>query len=127
MVQSIGVDIVDIARMTEVIHRWGDRFLKKFLTPVEYNYCTGKPGQSASVAARFAVKEAFYKALPRDIQSGVGWLDVEVMNDKTGRPHVNCLGNIKNLGDRFNIHVSISHSKSSAVGMIVLEEKGGAS
>ena len=127
MIQSIGVDIVEIDRMTRVINRWGDKFLKKILTPVEYEYCINKSGQSASVAARFAVKEALYKALPPAIQPGTGWLDVEVMNDKTGRPHINCLRKIENLRDQFNIHVSISHSKSSAVAMIVLEKKGDAS
>ena len=123
MIQSVGVDIVDIDRMTKVIHRWGDKFLKKILTPIEYNYCTDKAGQSASVAARFAVKEALYKALPENIQRSAGWLDIEIINDKSGRPHINCLGNIRNLKDTLKIHVSISHSKSSAIAMVVLEKR----
>lgn len=123
MIQSIGIDIVDIDRMTRVINRWGEKFLKKILTPVEYTYCVNKAGQSASVAARFAVKEALYKALPPDIQPGTGWLDVEVMNDESGRPHVTGLGVLKNLNEEYNVHVSISHSKQSAVAMIVLEKK----
>lgn len=123
MIQSIGVDIVELDRMTRVINRWGDKFLKKILTPREYDYCVNKVGQSASVAARFAVKEALYKALPEDIQPGTGWLDVEVMNDKTGRPHINGLGTLQHLKDRYHIHVSISHSRQSAVAMVVLEKK----
>ena len=124
MIQSIGVDIVDIERMTKVIHRWGDKFLKKILTPAEFAYCKNKAGQAASVAARFAAKEALYKALPEDVQLNTGWLDIEVVNDNSGRPHLNCLGKIKNLPDRFNIHVTISHSKASAVAMVLLERKG---
>jgi holo-[acyl-carrier-protein] synthase len=124
MVQSIGVDIVEIDRMTRVINRWGDKFLKKILTPVEYEYCINKSGQSASVAARFAVKEALYKALPPAIQPGTGWLDVEVMNDKTGRPSVTCLGSLQHITDNYHVHVSISHSRRSAVAMIVLEKRG---
>jgi len=124
MIQSVGIDVVDIDRMTRVITRWGDKFLKKILTPTEYHYCINKAGQSSSVAARFAVKEAMYKALPDDIQKGVGWLDIEVMNDPSGRPHINGLGTLKNLDERFIVHVSISHSKKSAVAMIVLERKG---
>jgi len=74
MIYSVGVDIVDIARIENVIHRWGDAFLKKILTPLEYEYCHSKVGLAASVAARFAVKEAVYKALPAKVQVGAGWL-----------------------------------------------------
>ncbi len=123
MIQSIGIDIVDIDRMTRVINRWGDKFLKKILTPVEYDYCKNKSGQSASVAARFAVKEALYKALPAAVQPGVGWLDIEVMNDTFGRPHINVFNSLNRLMDDYVIHVSISHSKQSAVALIVLEKK----
>lgn len=123
MIQSVGIDIVDIDRMTRVINRWGDKFLKKILTPIEYDYCRNKSGQSASVAARFAVKEALYKALPAEIQPGIGWLDIEVMNDASGRPGINVFNSLHNLTDAYCIHVSISHSKQSAVAMIVLEKK----
>ena len=124
MIQSIGVDVVDIARMTQVIHRWGNKFLKKILTPTEYAYCSGKTGAAASIAARFAVKEALYKALPENIQAGVGWLDIEVVNEKSGRPRLMCKGKINNLSDLFSIHVSISHSKTSAIAIVVLEKRG---
>ncbi|MBN1480353.1 holo-ACP synthase [candidate division KSB1 bacterium] len=123
MIQSIGVDIVDIARTTAIIHRWGDKFIKKILTPDEYNYCKPKSGLAACIAARFAVKEALYKALPEDWQNSAGWLDIEVMNDKAGRPHINCLGSLKNISNTFQIHVTISHSKTCAIAMIVLEKK----
>jgi holo-[acyl-carrier protein] synthase len=126
MIQAIGVDIVDIARMTKVIHRWGDKFLQKILTPSEYDYCSKKAGLVASVAARFAAKEALYKALPEDIQSSTGWLDIEVVNDESGRPRLNCLGDISSIPDRFHIHLSLSHSRAAAVAMIVLERKGSA-
>ncbi|MBN1464680.1 holo-ACP synthase [candidate division KSB1 bacterium] len=124
MIQSIGIDIVDIERMTQMIHRWGDKFLCKILTPREYAYCHDKFGQAASVAARFAAKEALYKALPADLQAGTGWLDVEVVNDASGRPRLNCFGKIAQLQERFVVHVSISHSKVSAVAMVLLEQKG---
>ena len=124
MIQAVGIDIVDIERVTKVIHRWGDKFLLKILTPREYSYCSDKAAPAQFVAARFAVKEALYKALPEKLQVGVGWLDVEVTNDDAGRPGLNCLGTIANLNEIYNIHVSISHSKSSAVAIIVLEQKG---
>ncbi|MBN1559282.1 holo-ACP synthase [candidate division KSB1 bacterium] len=124
MIQSIGIDVVDIERMTHMIHRWGDKFLQKILTPREVSYCSEKTGKAASVAARFAVKEALYKALPADLQAATGWLDVEVVNEPSGRPRLNCFGKIADLQDHFHIHVSISHSKASAVAIVVLEQKG---
>ncbi len=123
MIQAIGVDIVDIDRIEKVIRRWGDVFLKKILTPLEYDYCRTKAGRAASVAARFAVKEAVYKALPPSIQAQAGWLDVQVVNELSGRPRLQFLGPLARLEDEFTVHVSISHSKSSAVAMIVLEKE----
>ncbi len=123
MIQAIGVDIVDIDRIEKAIHRWGDVFLKKILTPLEYDYCRSKAGRTASVAARFAVKEAVYKALPPAIQTGAGWMDVQVVNELSGRPQLQFLGKLARLEEDFIIHVSISHSKSSAMAMIVLEKK----
>lgn len=123
MTHSIGVDIVDIVRIEKVIHRWGDAFLKKILTPLEYQYCHSKAGLAASVAARFAVKEAVYKALPSENQAGIGWLDVQVVNELSGKPHVQFLGRFEKLLLGFNVHVSISHSRNSAVAMVVLEKE----
>ena len=125
MIHSIGVDIVDIARIEKVIHRWGDAFLKKILTPLEYEYCHSKAGVAASVAARFAVKEAIYKALPTEIQPGIGWLDVQVVNELSGKPHVQFLGRLEKLLLGFSVQVSISHSRNSAVAMVLLEKERG--
>ena len=59
-----------------------EKFLRKILTPLEYEYCRSKVGLAPSVAARFAVKEAVYKALPTSVQPRSAWLDIEVENDK---------------------------------------------
>lgn len=124
MIESIGVDIVDLARMTQVIHRWHDKFMKKILTPLEYDYCAAKAGRTASVAARFAAKEALYKALPDENQVVARWHDIEILNDKNGRPHIVCLRKLKKVAEDYHIHLSLSHSKSSAVAVVVLERKG---
>lgn len=123
MIRSIGIDIVDIGRIDKVIHRWGDLFLKKILTELEYTYCISKAGLAASVAARFAVKEAVYKALPPSLQPNARWLDVEVVNELSGRPRLEFKGNLEKLVNDYAVHVSISHSKNSAVAMVMLEEK----
>ena len=123
MIQSIGVDIVDIARIDKVIQRWDDTFLNKILTPLEYIYCRSKPGLAASVAARFAVKEAVYKALPDSIQPKARWLDVQIVNELSGRPQIEFKDNLAHLEDDYIVHVSISHSKNSAVAMVVFEKK----
>ena len=122
MIESIGIDIVDVDKIHRAISRWGDRFLRKVLTEDEYRYCIAKPGRDLSVAVRFAAKEALYKSLPEDIQKqGPRWLDVEVINASSGKPGLKCSGVLKNLLQDYHLHVSLSHSNTSAVAMVVLE------
>ncbi len=123
MIESIGVDIVDIPRIEKVIQRWGDLFLNKVLTSKEYEYCREKAGLAASVAARFAAKEAVYKALPTEVQPVARWLDIEVINELSGRPRIEFNGDLQNLLQQFDVQISISHSKSSAVAMVVIQKK----
>jgi len=75
------------------------------------------------VAARFAAKEAVYKALPTEVQPVARWLDIEVINELSGRPRIEFNGDLQNLLQQFDVQISISHSKSSAVAMVVIQKK----
>jgi len=123
MIESIGVDIVNLERFQRILQRWGDTFLTKVLTSHELGVCRSKKSPIPCTAARFAVKEALYKALPEPFQKKAHWQNVEIQNNADGKPYVVCFGEMKKLSKEYYIHISISHSINSAVAMVVLEKK----
>ena len=123
MIRSVGIDIVEIGRIRSAVQRWGDRFLKKILTPHEYDYCLHPRLKVHSVAARFAAKEAFFKALPAEMQAIVGWQDVQVVNDVCGKPDLKGQGELTRLFAESNVQISLSHSQGSAVAIVVIERE----
>ena len=116
-----GVDIIEISRVRESIENLGENFLNKIYTKKEIEYCESK-GKSKyqHYAARFAVKEAVFKAISEMIENkySITWKDIETTNDEQGRPKVDILV-IKNL-EIENIDVSISHCKEYAIANVVI-------
>ena len=114
----VGVDIIEIDRIERTLQRFGSRFLERIYTADEISYCRGRPAQ---LAARFAAKEAVMKALGTGTR-GVGWRDVEITRERTGKPRVILTGRAaaraRRLGIR-NMGVSISHSHTYAVASVV--------
>ncbi|WP_041702081.1 holo-ACP synthase [Prosthecochloris aestuarii] len=118
--RDIGVDIVDISRIKASFEKYGESFLQRVLTGNEIRHCRKKPDMMASVAARFAAKEALSKALGRGISEAFGWQSVEVLNDGFGRPVVNVLD--KSLGiEASSIKISLSHDGPFAVAFVLLD------
>ena len=114
MVIGIGIDIIDVERVKKLAEK-NPRFLQKIFTPKEIEYCSKKKNKHQHLAARFAVKEAFFKAIGKR----TSWQDVELFNLASGKPQLD----IK-LKERFSIdkaHVSISHLREYAVAVVVLE------
>ena len=120
--QSVGIDIVDIARFEKIINRWGDRFLQRILTANERAYCQKKATKIQSMAVRFAAKEAFIKCLSEDLITSFGWQDMEVKNKKNGKPFVVLHGHVAKALDENNILISLSHTATSAVAIIILQK-----
>lgn len=116
-----GVDIIEISRVRESIESLGENFLNRIYTKKEIEYCESK-GKSKyqHYAARFAVKEAVFKAISEMIENkySITWKDIETTNDEQGRPKVDILV-IKNL-EIENIDVSISHCKEYAIANVVV-------
>lgn len=121
MVQSIGVDIVDIDRFTVAINRWGQRFITRILTAKEIAYCDSKANGAHSMAVRFAAKEALLKCLPSEDQHGFQWNEMEVLNSENGKPVVFLHGRLARLLNRKIIHISLSHTKTSAIAVVLVE------
>lgn len=121
MITGIGIDILEIARLGRTIDTSGRHFLEKIFTPSEIAYCEGKAHPAQHFAARFAAKEALSKALATGWSGTFRWKDVEVVNDPSGRPRLIPHGPLVDaLGDA-TVHVSLSHSDSHVVAVVVLE------
>lgn len=116
-----GTDIIEIDRIKESIEKLGNPFLERVFTKKEIDYCESKKKQKYQhYAARFAAKEAVFKALSENIQDkfSVSWKDFEVENDNQGKPKLNV--NNVNLENVENIDISISHCKNYAVANVTV-------
>ena len=112
MIDGIGIDVVDIERFEESINRTPG-LLEKLFTTAERE----KP--LASLAARFAAKEALYKALSP--AHGLAWHEAEVINCENGKPAFLFRGGIADLVDGAQVHLSLSHDGGIASAMVLLE------
>ncbi len=112
MIDGIGIDVVDIERFKESIDRTPG-LREKLFTPAE----ASKP--IASLAARFAAKEALYKALSPS--HGLAWHEAEVINLENGKPAFLFRGAIADLVDGAQVHLSLSHDGAIASAMVILE------
>ena len=119
-----GVDIIEISRVKESIESLGERFINRVFTEKEIEYCESKKNQKYQhYAARFAAKEAVFKALSWKLEDkyAICWNDIEVVDDKQGRPSLNIIG--MNLNDIENIDISLSHCKEYAVANVTVLTK----
>lgn len=116
-----GVDIIEISRVKESIENLGESFLNRVFTKKEIEYCEDR-GKSKyeHYAARFAVKEAVFKAISEELENkySISWKDIETTNDEQGRPRAE----ISNINNNIieNIDISISHCKEYAIANAVV-------
>lgn len=114
---SCGTDIIEIDRVKSSIENIGEKFLNTIYTKKEIEYCEERKAQKYQhYAARFAAKEAIFKALSTKIGKDYTWKDFEVLNDENGKPKVYLATDIDNLED---IDISISHCKEYAVANVI--------
>ena len=113
---TCGTDIIEIDRVKKAIEDTDDEFLNRVFTQSEIEYCESKKqAKFQHYAARFASKEAIFKAIASAFENKyeLSWKDVEIINDKNGKPHVRFLNNKPKELD--SIDISISHCKEYAV------------
>ncbi len=125
---AIGIDIVEIKRLEKTSKRWGKPFLKKVYTDAELKYAFARKFPYQHLAARFAAKEAIFKALGEVETDFVGWKNVEILNDANGKPSVRWHKDAEKCRRKRRIHsavVSLSHTENYAVAsaMLVFERK----
>jgi holo-[acyl-carrier protein] synthase len=120
---GIGLDLVKIARIHALTERWQERFLQRLYTDEERRYCFRRATPYASLAGRFAVKEAVLKALGTGWSAGIRWVDIQVLNDENGKPTAKISGRLKALLNEAGvtgIHISLSHDADYAIAEAVL-------
>ena len=124
MIFGIGTDIIEVGRMER--HMKANSGLReKLFTAREQAYADNKATTYQHYAARFAAKEAFFKALGTGYRYGMAFHEIEVVNDELGKPIIHTHGKVKeyieNEGVQ-HIHLSISHVKEMASAFVVLEK-----
>ena len=125
MIIGIGVDIVEIMRFRGAMERSKEKFILRLFTPDEQLYCKEHRDPVPHFAARFAAKEAVFKALGTGWAKGVTWLAVEVQKEGQEAPKIVLHGEAQKLCRAKgvgNVHLSLSHSDHSVVAMVVLEQ-----
>ncbi len=124
MISGVGIDIVEVERIAASINK-EKGFREMVFSKTEIAYCESKKNKFEHYAARFAAKEAFFKAI------GTGWAEstlfneVEVINTENGKPDVTLSGltleTINSMGVK-TISVSLSHIKTTATAIVIIEK-----
>jgi len=117
MIFGIGLDLVELEQIRQTLERQ-PRIVKRVLTAEEQNrfHTLSDKRQLEYLAGRFAAKEAFVKAFGTGIGADVSWLDLEVLNEASGRP-------VMTGPFEGTIHLSITHSDHYAAAQVLLEKR----
>ena len=126
---GLGTDIVNINRIKKIYSKYGNHFLDKILTESEKKI-EGKVTRSndiATLAKRFAAKEAISKAIGYGFSKGIHFKNIEIYNDKNGKPHANVNGKAKvalsKISKKYNIFLSLSDDKPWAVATALITSR----
>lgn len=119
-----GVDIVEVARISDLLDRHADRFLERCFTPAERAYAAERKRGPEHLAGRFAVKEAVLKVIGTGWRDGIAWTDVETRPEPSGAPALIVHGPVADAARQLGIdrwHVSISHTTTLAMASVIAE------
>ena len=126
MIAGIGTDLTEVERIARALREYGERFEKRVFADSEIAYCRSTPRRSAErYAARFAAKEAFFKALGTGWLNGTAFNEVEITHDEKGKPALAFLGETATVVAAMhftNISVSLTHLKTIASAVVIIEQ-----
>ncbi len=125
VIVGTGVDIIEVERVAAALERFGARFLKRINTPAEVRYCYSNKNRAERYAARFAAKEAAFKALGTGWNQGVAWREVEVGHAPGGRPTLSFTGAAAQHAARLGMKrasLSLTHTREQAMAQVILED-----
>lgn len=126
MIIGIGFDLIEVARIARQVD--GDsRFKEKMFTSAEIEYCESCGVNKAQhYAARFAAKEAFFKAIGSGYRGGLAFNEIAIVNDELGKPLLRLSGKTEEFAQQrqvAEIHVSLSHLRELAGAVVIIESK----
>jgi len=124
MIIGIGTDIVEIARIAEMLEKHGDSFTARIFTQKELEGSAGRKNAAVYFSGRWAAKEALAKALGCGFGSNCSWLDIEILNNSQGKPEISLTGNAADFAEHLNagrFHLSISHEHHYACATVLIE------
>jgi holo-[acyl-carrier protein] synthase len=122
MILGIGTDLVEIARVEDLLSRHQERFLSRVFTSAERGDCLGRARPAMHLAARLAAKEAAMKALGTGWGLGVRWLDIEIRSGDGTPPCLSWTGAAGSRAEVLGIRqtlVSLSHDGGYALALVV--------
>jgi holo-[acyl-carrier protein] synthase len=128
MIYGVGTDIIEVKRIRETVEHYGERFTRRVFTDAEYQYCLlrSESARYPSLAARFAAKEAFVKALGTGIGKCAEWTNIEVRIMPHGKPMLHLHGAARHTLEQMlslpSIHLTLSHTAQYATAVVVIEE-----
>ena len=124
MIIGIGMDVVEVERVAELLERHPERACSKLFTPAEVGRCRRSRVPHESFAARFAAKEAFFKAIGTGWGRGGSWTDVEVVSSPIGAPSITLSGEARRRAEELGVarvHLTLTHTHRIAGACVVLE------
>lgn len=127
MIVGTGVDLAETSRIDQALERYGERFTKRIYTSDEIAYCEKFKNKAERFAARFAAKEAAFKALGTGWRDGVQWRDVEVTHLPSGKPELLLRGRALEVAQELRMtraSVSISHTGRYVMAQVIFESDG---
>ena len=125
MIIGIGIDVIQNQRIHDSLTRFGPRFSNRIYTENEIAYCDKCAEPSIHYAARFAAKEAAFKALGTGWAAGVKWKDIEVHRLPSGKPELQLYGEALQRATTMGakrFHVSLTHDQLVSSAIVILEE-----
>jgi holo-[acyl-carrier protein] synthase len=124
MILGTGIDIIDVARIAEKIGREAG-FRELVFSGQEIDYCQKQAFPYEHYAARFAAKEAFFKALGTGWLNGTAFNEIVVVHNEKGQPQIQLAAETAVTLASWNIsriHVSLSHQKNIATAIVIVEQ-----
>ncbi|MFO7909252.1 MAG: holo-ACP synthase [Halomonas sp.] len=124
MIIGIGSDIARVGRFEQAMTRHGKRFSQRILGLEEQRVLDSQAQPAGYLAKRFAAKEAFVKALGSGLRHGIQWADIQVLNDRLGKPYLQLDGLARAQVQTLEVsamHVSLSDEADYALAFVILE------
>lgn len=125
MIIGVGIDNVLNSRMQDMLMKWAEKVEDRVFTEEELEYSKSKGETHIHLAARFAAKEALFKALGKGLSEGMTWNDVMVKNEESGKPYIVLRDRAREIADSMKvetIHLSLTHSEECSIAVVILEK-----